>query len=362
MSTVTAREPRRSLLVVAMYPPSQAATRLRCMQYRDHLCAEDLGLTAWTLLTDADMARWYELGAARRIALLLRRGLRLFRLPLLVRRATVVLVQRRALPIGPPVVELLIARRRPLIWDVDDAIWTDYPALYLRRLAPRLRRSRRHYEKVCAAATEVWAGSEVLASWCRLFSRSVQVVPTVVAVPAELPDRALAPRLGWVGSPSTSEFLEPLIDRLLDVDQGVTIRVVGGRLAGHHGRLTALPWTPRAERVLLEETSIGLYPIDSAHALADGKCGLKAILYMASGITCVVSPTPTNAAIVRDRIDGLHAKTPDEWAEAIAELLGDRLLWETLRRSGYERVKSLYSLQRWGPFVATRVATLAGAN
>ncbi len=44
----------------------------------------------------------------------------------------------------------------------------------------------------------------------------------------------------------------------------------------------ARPWSPAAEEQALAAMRVGLYPVDRAHPLASGKCGLKAILYMLS--------------------------------------------------------------------------------
>ena len=119
-----------------------------------------------------------------------------------------------------------------------------------------------------------------------------------------------------------------------------------------------LDWTAAVEADALARARAGLYPVDRAHPLADGKCGLKAILYMANGVPPIVTPTPTNATIVRDGVDGLHATTDDEWTACVQQVLDDDDLWTRLRRDGHRRVRDEYSLAVWGPRVAAHVRRL----
>src|SRR5205807_10229251 len=101
------------------------------------------------------------------------------------------------------------------------------------------------------------------------------------------------------------------------------------------------------------------YPIDREHPLAEGKCGLKAILYMSRGIPPVVTPTTTNRQVVREGVDGLHAESEDEWACAIQQLLDDEQLWERLSESAHRRASDQFSLAVWAPRIASRLADLA---
>jgi glycosyltransferase involved in cell wall biosynthesis len=123
-----------------------------------------------------------------------------------------------------------------------------------------------------------------------------------------------------------------------------------------------LPWSADNERDALRAIRVGLYPIDRAHPMADGKCGLKAVLYMAHGIPPIVTPTPTNALIVRDGIDGLHADTAEQWVAAIERLLDDDELWSRCSLSAHARAKACYSTEVWGPQVAGLVRELVDRN
>lgn len=349
--------------MLAVHPPRVAATRLRVEQHRPGIEAAGLPTRSWSFFADADLADWYGPSQRRRALVALRALARVGRVVGVVRGSAVVIVQREALPFGPPLVELLAGWGRRLVWDVDDAIWEPFESPTAGRVPRWLRATGGKYERLCRRADEVWAGSELLASWCRRHSRRVTVIPTVVDVPDERPEPTECRTVGWIGSHSTGAFVEAVLPALVAIDPPVVGVVVGASPAVPPGlEVDVCPWTLDEEKRALARTRVGLYPIDRSHPLADGKCGLKAILFMAHGVPPVVTPTPTNAAVVRDGVDGLHADSADEWAAAVERLLDDHDLWERCSRSAYERARSEYSLAVWGPRVAARLVALAGGS
>lgn len=350
----------RTIAVLAVHPPSVAATRLRAVQYSPALAASGLDLEVWSFLRERDLGAWYGPSQLRRAVVTV---CALARMPIVIshiRRAAVVIVQREALPLGPPLVEILAARLRPVVWDVDDALWQSYVSPTAGRVPRWLRATGDKYRRVCERAEEVWAGSEVLAAWCRHHNAQVHVVPTVVPVPATLPDPPETRTVGWIGSHSTGEFVEAILPALAEVSAAPRVRIVGADVTvPQELDVTVEPWSPEVEEATLRSTRVGVYPVDPTHALAEGKCGLKAILYMSYGIPCVVTPTTTNATVVRKDVDGLHARTAAEWTSAVQSLLDDDDLWRRCRESGHARVRSDYSLEAWAPRVIERLIALA---
>lgn len=347
--------------ILAVHPQSVAATRLRALQYGEALGEAGLHLRLWSFLRDRDLPAWYGTSQLRRAWVLLRALVRLPVVVLHVARASMVIVQREALPVGPALIERMAARVRPMVWDVDDAVWEDYVSPTAGRVPRCVRATGDKSRHICARAAEVWAGSEVLASWCRDHNPNVHVVPTVVPVPTTPPSAVSGRTIGWVGSHSTGEFIESILPALAAINPPARLSVVGAHPTPVSGiDLTIQPWSTDAEKELLATTRVGVYPIDRGHPLAEGKCGLKAILFMAHGIPCVVTPTTTNATVVRDGIDGLHASTPSEWTGAVRSLLDDTELWQRCRDAGHARALAEYSLETWAPWVRSRVVDLVG--
>jgi hypothetical protein len=352
----------RRLLVLSLYGPDQAGTRLRACQHEGALRAAGVDVEYWSFLAGDDSARWFtETRRARRALLLLRAVLRLLLLPGCVRRADAVLVLREALPVASAAVERWAGRRRPLVWDVDDALWAEYPRLFATWVPGRLRRSPEKYRRLAGLADEVWAGSDHLAAWCREHASSVVVVPTVVEVPAEVaPVSRRRPTAGWVGSSSTALFLEERLPALAAVDGLAEVEVVGATAVQAPSGLAVrtAPWSTAAEEELLAGVRVGLYPLSPEHPLTEGKAGLKAVLYMAHGLPSVVTPTAATAALVRDGVDGVHARTPEEWQDAVGRLLADDATWTRMSAAAHARAAAELSAQVWGPRLAQRVLAL----
>lgn len=351
---------RGAVLVLAVHPPKVAATRLRAAQYAPCFAGEGLDVRIWSFLREGDLRLWFGASQARRALVLLVAILRLPRLLTLLRGVSVVLVQREALPLGPPLLEFLAARGRLLVWDVDDAVWEDFSSPTAGHVPQWLRATGDKYSRLCRRADEVWAGSEILATWCRERNAHVVVVPTVVPVPAERPPAARERTVGWVGSHSTGPFLQQVLPAVARVKPHPTLLVVGAEVPSVGGLAAeSQPWSQSTEDAALARTRVGLYPVDRGHPLAEGKCGLKAILYMSHGIPTIVTPTSTNAAVVRDGVEGLHADGPEQWTASAQRLLDDDELWERMSIAAHRRAREDYSLEAWGPRLAARLTDLA---
>jgi len=267
----------------------------------------------------------------------------------------VVVVQREVLPLACSWPERFAASRAQLVWDVDDAVWVEHDGMFIRGAFRAIRGGAAKYRRVATASAEVWAGSEELARWCRQMAHTVSVLPTVVDMPSKRLSRGQRSGVVWTGSPSTGPFLQQVLPQLAPVPAG--IRVLGATVASERSDVVQEPWSEEAEFTALRGARVGLYPIDVTHPLAVGKAGFKAVLYMAHGLPCVVTPTPTVASLIGHEREGLHASDPEEWATAVSRLLEDDDLWDLLSTNALERA-SRFSVQTWFPLVVGRIAAL----
>src|SRR5438874_775266 len=75
-----------------------------------------------------------------------------------------------------------------------------------------------------------------------------------------------------------------------------------------------------------------------------GKCGLKALQYMAAGLPVVDNPVGVHVELVRHGENGFLAETPAQWLEAVGRLVRDPELRRCLGRNGRHRVEQDYSV------------------
>lgn len=290
----------------------EASTRYRIDAYFDALRAAGHEPVMSTFFPEAQGLR-----AARYLRGFARRANDLRRAP----RFDLVVVQRELLPLAWNAPVHALRRLAPIVFDFDDAVFLPSRAGWRGVLArPASTRS------LVDAAERVVAGNEFLASWARQSHERVEVIPTVVDTdryrPSEREDDV--PVVGWVGSPSTSKYLEPILPILDDLARSFRFRlfIVGARrpIRLANVEVESPPWSADAEVEQFRSIDIGLYPLAN-DTWAHGKCGFKAIQYMACGIPSVVSPVGVVSKIVRPEVDGFWAETPAQWRDAIASLL-----------------------------------------
>lgn len=326
------------LLILAPYPlrtaPSQ---RFRFEQYLDRLPARGIEVDVRPLTTGRGGSRVATAlgGAVRRFEDLLRSG-----------RYDAVMVHREAFPAGPPLIERAIRRRGiPLIFDFDDAIYLSNVSDANRRLAWMKMPSK--VATIAGLSDLVIAGNSVLADWAGARNDNVRVIPTTIDTDLYRPaPRALDERvcIGWSGSKTTIQHLKTVSDVLREVqaEHGVRLRVVGDASFGIEGaEVEASDWSEDSELADLGEMDIGVMPLPDED-WARGKCGLKALQYMALGIPTVMSPVGVNSEIAEGGAARL-AGDRDAWQRTLTELVTDAGERRRLGEAGRERVVERYS-------------------
>jgi glycosyltransferase involved in cell wall biosynthesis len=88
---------------------------------------------------------------------------------------------------------------------------------------------------------------------------------------------------------------------------------------------------------------IGIMPLPDDE-WANGKCGFKALQYMALRIPAVVSPVGVNTKIVDHGVDGFLASTPDEWLKSLTSLIENENLRKEMGIAGRSKIISHYSV------------------
>src|SRR5690606_9749250 len=111
-------------------------------------------------------------------------------------------------------------------------------------------------------------------------------------------------------------------------------------------------WNKKTEIEDLLEMDIGIMPLYDTD-WERGKCGFKALQYMALEIPAVVSAVGVNTEIVEDRVNGficepISETNPDQypkWERGLLELLKSEELRVQLGESGKRRVEARYSVE-----------------
>src|SRR5438067_4051935 len=279
----------------------------------------------------------------------------------------VVFMYREIFPIGPALVERFLAagNRPPIVFDFDDAIFL--PNVSDANRLIRVLKMPGKVGSIIQRSAHVVAGNEFLASYARHYNDVVTVIPTSVDTTKFVPRspgasdrRGGALVIGWIGTPTTATYIAGLDRALRRVRERHSFRL---RVSGASSSVTMkgidvenVPWTLDDEVRLFNTCDIGVYPL-ADDEWSRGKCGFKAIQFMACGVPVVASAVGVNRDIIQDGVNGFLAATEDEWVEKLERLLMDGELRRRLGAAGRRTIEERYALQKLAPIVA---ATLRG--
>ncbi|MCC7207903.1 MAG: glycosyltransferase family 4 protein [Anaerolineae bacterium] len=230
-------------------------------------------------------------------------------------RAQITWLQRELLPTYLTLEPIL---KRPLVFDVDDAIWLGH------------HRNARVMRAIAECADVVIAGNSFIADWFSQYAQDVRIVHTAVDTTRFVPRDPIGhPEfvVGWTGSGENLAYLKEIEDvlaRFLADHVNTTMIVVADRPpAFSRIRATYVAWSPELEVNAVQDMDVGLMPLPD-NDWARGKCAFKLVQYMACGIPSVVSAVGFNNEILAmDRIGfGIHDKA--DWYEALSYLYHHR--------------------------------------
>ncbi|GLQ88081.1 hypothetical protein GCM10007898_16500 [Dyella flagellata] len=231
--------------------------------------------------------------------------------------------------------ERLVLWLHPCVYyDYDDSLFA-FPryAKELPKILPRFCR--------------VVVGNDYIAEYTRKFNANITLIPTC---PDQIEKRNAASTkkrlvIGWVGNPANLGYLRTLkrpIERLSERHDIELLVISAGPYQLQWFDLEGLPirrrqWAMHRELEDLQEMDIGVMPVDEDE-VGWGKCGFKALQYMAVGVPTIASPVGVNAAIVKHGECGFLASNEREWEQYLEELVVNANLRSNFGEAGRRKV------------------------
>lgn len=270
-----------------------------------------------------------------------------------IQRADYVFIFREASPVGPPLVEWIIAKllRKKIIYDFDDAIWmTDNQR---ESSFEHWLRWRSKVSKICTWSYKISCGNDYLCAYAKQFNKNVVINPTTIDT-GLLHNPGLCKKatsnqvvIGWTGSHSTLKYLkkiEVVLQQIEEKFNTVKIIVIANQKPELDLRTVEfVPWQKQTEVIDLLKIDIGIMPLPDDE-WTKGKCGFKALQYMAMGIPAIVSPVGVNPLIVEHAKNGFLARTDQEWFNYLSQLIENSELRKKMGEAGHENVVKHYSV------------------
>jgi glycosyltransferase involved in cell wall biosynthesis len=344
------------ILFITPYPIEEAPSqRFRFEQYFNALKKHEYTFRVEPFLPAEKWKLFYSKGHTLEKIVLLSIGfLRRFIILFKSSNYNYIFIHREAAPIGPPFLEFILAKllKRRIIFDFDDAIWlTD--KIDEGRLE-KLIRWRIKVNAICRWSYRVSCGNEYLCDHARQFNPNVILNPTTIDT-EQLHNPALFSSklhkneitIGWTGSHTTLKYLDmlkPLMQELELANPLVSFLVIANRkpeLALK--RMYFVQWNKKTEIRDLLLIDIGIMPLPD-DAWAKGKCGFKALQYMALKIPCIGSPVGVNTTIIDHGINGFLATSIKEWRHYLNLLIADIEIRKKMGVEGREKIIKNYSV------------------
>jgi glycosyltransferase involved in cell wall biosynthesis len=275
-------------------------------------------------------------------------------------------VEKEVLPWVPSLFELaLLPPRVPVVVDYDDAVFHSYD-LHRNTLVRRLLAHK--IDHFMARAALVVAGNPYLAARASAAgARRIELLPTVIDL-SRYGAQPVAPHpltIGWIGSPSTVPYLREIASVLVEAVSPVGGRVIA--VGAHPAQLADLPievqpWSEDSEVEAIRQFDIGVMPLPD-DPWSRGKCGYKLIQYMGCGLPVIASPVGINGEIVDDGRNGLLAQGHDAWRCALARLVADPALRQSMGTAALQKVTDKYQLAVTAPRLTQLLrSTLGGLS
>jgi len=343
------------ILFLFPYPLEQAPSqRFRFEQYFAALLKQGYSIDSQSFWGEYYWKVLYKKGNTLQKAWGLLNGFgRRFRVLSRASSADIIFIHREVTPVGPPVFEWLIAKvfNKTVVFDFDDAIWLPNTS-ESNKIAGWLKWHSKT-ESICRWAWKVSVGNSYLAHYAKQFNDRVVINPTTIETEQHHRiTKKIKPNndpivIGWTGSHSTLPYLDMLWPALeqLAKDEKFTFRVISNQppLANYLW-LEFIAWNKETEIDDLAAIDIGVMPLTD-DKWSKGKCGFKALQYMALEISTVASPVGVNTDIIKDGINGLMATNTEEWVFALKKLIKSTALRTQLSEEGRRTVENTYSVK-----------------
>jgi glycosyltransferase involved in cell wall biosynthesis len=262
-----------------------------------------------------------------------------------------IFIHREATPIGPPFFEFIASKilNKKIIYDFDDAIWI--PNYSEANSFFSFLKGYSNVKHICKWAYKISCGNEYLCNYARKFNTNVVFNPTTIdtenyhnKIKDQYSERFV---IGWTGSHSTIRYIEEIISVLSELERefDFDFLVISDIKPNYNLKsMKFLKWNKENEIIDLLKFNIGIMPLKD-DKWANGKCGFKALQYMALGIPALVSPVGVNTKIVDDKLNGFVCSSREEWSTAIKSLIKEKSLLSNISKSTRTKIEEQYSVK-----------------
>lgn len=260
-----------------------------------------------------------------------------------------VFVYREAALLGPAYLEKKIAKKKPIIYQLDDPLFVPY-----RSPSNGLFSYFKFFGKVkdiIGISKVVMVNSTQIRQYAEQFNNRIWQIPSIVDttkfIYEPFPSVPVRVCVGWSGSPTTLKNIKLVEGPLQELSRsGVCdIHLIGGEnFELNDVSYSAQKWNGDTEVEDLRKMQIGLVPLPE-HPWNPYKFIMKTAQYLALGIVPVGTPMASNTEVIEHGVNGFLASTDSEWSEYLHLLISDHRLRDEMSSRGAVDAREKYSLE-----------------
>jgi len=260
-----------------------------------------------------------------------------------------VFVYREAALVGPAFLERLIAKKKPIIYCLDDPLYLPYRSPFNHYLSYLKCFSK--ISSICRMSKVVIVNSPKIKEYVSQYNKNIWEIPCLVDTDEYVFHKRVVASdpvcVGWTGSSSTLANLCLIESALCELKNRVRHRVhlIGSQDFNLSGvECTSQMWRKESEVDDLRQMDVGLIPLpdnDWNHC----KFFLKSVQYMALGIPPVASPIGSNPEVIEHGVTGFLADTTKEWVDYLELLVHDSSLRSKMAENAARVAEEKYSLK-----------------
>jgi glycosyltransferase involved in cell wall biosynthesis len=261
-----------------------------------------------------------------------------------------VFVYREAALLGPAYLERRIAKKKPIIYQLDDPLFMPYRSpsngylSYLKFFGK--------IKEIISMSKVVMVNSTQIRQYAEQFNKGkIWQIPSIVDtgkfVYKPFPEEPRRVCVGWSGSPTTLKNIKLVEEPLQALSRAniCDIHLIGGEHFDLSGvTYSAQKWNSHTEVEDLRKMQIGLVPLPN-NSWNPYKFIMKTAQYLALGIVPVGTPMASNPEVIEHGVNGFLAATDAEWSEYLNVLIKDHKLRTEMSARGAIDAREKYSLE-----------------
>jgi len=255
--------------------------------------------------------------------------------------ADVIVLLRKTFPY--PIFWVLRRLSKMLVFDFDDAIFVNTNGSY-----SKTRMNR--FKTTVASCDYIFAGNQYLADEAKKYNSAVTVIPTSVEVSkydlsCQKDDTTF--ELVWIGSTSTKKYIAeiiPALEKAAQIIPNLQLKIIADfELTSPILNIKNVAWTEHDEAIALCKADVGLAPMPENN-WTKGKCALKVLQYMATGLPVISSAAGVNAYVVENGISGYLAYDDGQWFELVILISKEKPTLRQMGELGKQRAHKEFSI------------------